>query len=127
MSRQQRINQARRALWQWGRWWAHREEAAAGSYARKCTVARICEVLETGLISRGTAFADARADTMTVPEWIEATSRAVDRLSVEQRLAVRFRYLDALPDRYAALRMGVPLTRFRVAVRDAEIMVAREG
>ena len=86
------IKQVRKDLRVWGSFWANAEMGQG--YARQSVTARICEIMRTHVqISSDLHLFSHQADNLYVPPHIDEIGKAVDRLSLSCRSAVKDKYI----------------------------------
>ncbi len=86
------IKQVRKDLRVWGSFWANAEMGQG--YARQSVTARICEIMRTQVqISFDLHLFSHQADNFYVPPHIDEIGRAIDRLSLSCRTAVKDKYI----------------------------------
>ena len=106
------VQQVQRDLVTWGKFW-HRKEQGAG-YASKSVTGRLCETLETGIFSSGTAIQESdRADSIYVPPHIEHIDDSLKYLTLNERKWLRKKYVRQYND------------NFKVAIRYTNIFIDR--
>ena len=86
------IKQVRKDLRVWGSFWANAEMGQG--YARQSVTARICEIMRTQVqISSDLHLFSHQADNFYVPPHIDEIGKAIDRLSLRCRTAVKDKYI----------------------------------
>ncbi|MEM7421718.1 MAG: hypothetical protein AAF364_18650 [Pseudomonadota bacterium] len=86
------IKQVRGDLRAWGNFWAKAE--LGQGYARQSVTARICEIMRTQVqISSDLHLFSHQADNFYVPPHIDEIGKAIDRLSLSCRTAIKDKYI----------------------------------
>lgn len=84
------------------------------------------EIGRVGIFASGTGFLDQRAETMHIPEWVQAIDNQVNRLTPKMRTVIRAEFVETGLIAIRARRIGLSVPAFRRALSMALIDLLNE-